>query len=65
MSFTFYFNIDITDITVPYQVPSPPPNAGVHTFPVTDFPPPREFKGTPKVYISGSQHGNNFDLDNL
>ncbi|KAF8205022.1 hypothetical protein BJ912DRAFT_940024 [Pholiota molesta] len=47
------------------KIPSPPPNAGVHMFPVTDFPPPREFRGTPKVYISGSQHGNNFDLDNL
>ncbi|KAF8165300.1 hypothetical protein B0H34DRAFT_688639 [Crassisporium funariophilum] len=47
------------------KIPSPPPTAGVHTFPVTDFPPPREFKPSPRIYNSGSQQGSTFDLGNL
>ena len=48
-----------------YIVPSPPPNAGSHVFPVQDFPPPRDFQDIPKVYSSGSRQGSNFDLDNI
>jgi WAS/WASL-interacting protein len=47
------------------KIPSPPPNAGVHTFPVTGFPSPRYFKNTSKIYKSGRQRGSNFDLSNL
>lgn len=48
-----------------FTVPSPPPNAGAHVFPVTDFPPPRGFVETPRVYSSGNGQGSNFDLGNL
>ena len=48
-----------------HLVPSPPPNAGVHIFPVTGFPTPPDFKGIGKIYKSGSQRGSNFNLSNL
>ena len=46
-------------------VPSPPPNAGSHTFPIGDFPPPRRFSPGNRQYPSGRQHGSDFDLGAL
>ncbi|TFK55921.1 hypothetical protein OE88DRAFT_682532 [Heliocybe sulcata] len=47
------------------KIPDPPAQVGPHTFPVSDFPPPRPFKPTPKKYPSGRQKGNDFDLSAL
>ncbi|KAF7352757.1 hypothetical protein MVEN_01242000 [Mycena venus] len=47
------------------KIPSPPPNAGPHTFPVSDFPPPRPFQQAVRQYPSGRSRGSDFDLGTL
>ncbi|KAI0732908.1 hypothetical protein C8Q72DRAFT_815417 [Fomitopsis betulina] len=47
------------------KIPSPPPLAGSHTFPVTGFPPPRPFHSSIKRYGGGRQKGSEFDLNLL
>ncbi|KAJ7179097.1 hypothetical protein C8R46DRAFT_1187538 [Mycena filopes] len=47
------------------KIPSPPPNAGPHTFPVTDFPPPRPFQQASRQYPTGRAKGSDFDLGAL
>ncbi|KAI6119304.1 hypothetical protein EDD16DRAFT_1581448 [Pisolithus croceorrhizus] len=47
------------------HVPSPPPTAGGHTFPVNNFPPPPPFVPSKKSYGGGRQHGSDFDPSNL
>ncbi|GLB33851.1 putative wiskott Aldrich syndrome homology region 2 [Lyophyllum shimeji] len=47
------------------KIPSPPPNSGGHKFPVSDFPPPREFEAKTRHYASGRVRGSDFDLGTL
>ncbi|CAK5275629.1 unnamed protein product [Mycena citricolor] len=47
------------------KIPSPPPTVGSHTFPVSDFPPPRPFGTQTHQYPSGRSRGSDFDLDSL
>ncbi|KAI6151886.1 hypothetical protein BKA82DRAFT_4104486 [Pisolithus tinctorius] len=47
------------------RIPSPPPTAGGHTFPVDGFPTPRPFVPGAKSYGGGRQRGSDFDLSNL